>query len=116
MKQEFRNLLLFCPHPREDLDLIVSGGDIGHEGWALLAKTVQLRPGFVERIRCRHRVQQEAKKEDMKVIWEVFGDIELVHELGNGTYSKRNGDVLWRRLVQVMDMSKDELVRNIEMG
>ena len=51
MVQEFRNLLLFCPHPRGDLDLIVSGGDIGNGGWALLAKAVRLRPGFVEWIR-----------------------------------------------------------------
>ena len=105
MVQEFRNLLLFCPHPREDLDLIVSGGDIGHEGWALLTKAVQLRPGFVERIRCGHPVMQEAKKEDMKVIWEVVKVVELVYELVNETYSKRNGDASWRRLVHVMDMS-----------
>ena len=50
-------------------------------------------------------IGQEAKKEDMKVIWEVVEDVELVYELVNETYSKRNGDALWRRLVHVMDMS-----------
>ena len=36
-------------------------GEIGNEGWELLAKAVQLRPGFVESIICSHHVLQEAK-------------------------------------------------------
>ena len=72
--------------------------------------------GLVERIRCRHRVLQEAKKEDMRVIWEVVGDVELVQDLGNENFEKRNGEAPWIRLVQVMDMSEDELVKDIEKG
>ena len=59
---------------------------------------------------------QEAKKEDMRVTWEVVGDVELVRELGNENFMKQNGDASWRRLVQVMDMSEDDLVRDIEKG
>merc|ERR1719209_210910 len=90
MIQELRNLLLSCPHPIYDMDLTVSSCG-GNEGWELLAKAVQLRPGLVQRIRCRHRELQEAKKEDMRVIWEVVGDVELVHDLGNENFEKRNG-------------------------
>ena len=35
-------------------------------------------PGLVERIRCGHCVLQEAKEEDMRLIWEVVRDVELV--------------------------------------
>ena len=66
--------------------------DIGNEGWEFLAKTVQLRPGFVDHVSCCHHVLQEAKKEDMRVIWEIVGDIELVHELGNENFKRRDGE------------------------
>ena len=95
------------------MDLTVSSCG-GNEGWELLAKAVQLRPGLVQRIRCRHRELQEAKKEDMRVIWEVVGDVELLHDLGNENFEKRNRKATWIRLVQVMDVSEDDIVRDIE--
>ena len=52
----------------------------------------------------------------MRVIWEVVGDVELVQDLGNENFEKRNGEATWIRLVQVMDMSEDELVKDIEKG
>ena len=120
MVEEFRNLLLFCPVriPREPVNLLLNSRlehrDIGNEGWEFLAKTVQLRPGFVDQVSCCHHVLQEAKKEDMRVIWEVVGDVELLHDLGNENFEKRNGEATWIRLVQVMDMSEDDIVRDIE--
>ena len=122
MVEEFRNLLLFCPDhiPRDPLDLLVNSRlehrDIGNEGWEFLAKTVQLRPGFVDQVACCHHVLQEAKKEDMRVIWEVVGDVELVHhyEDWNENFKRRDGEKAWRRLAQVMDMTEEELNRDIE--
>ena len=55
-----------------------SGGEIGTRGWQLLENTVQLRPGFVEKISCEHRGLQEAVKEDMMTIWRTVGDVEMV--------------------------------------
>ena len=97
------------------MDLTVSSCG-GNEGWELLPKVVQLQPGLEERIRCSHHVLQEAKKEDMRVIWEVVGDVELVHDLGKEKFEKQSGEGTWIRLVQVMDMSEDDLVRDIEKG
>ena len=120
MIEEFRNLLLFCPDriPRDPLHILVNSRpsyeDIGNEGWESLAKSVQLRPGFVEQVACCHHVLQEAKKEDMRVIWEVVGDVELVHELGNENFKRRDGEKAWRRLSLVMDMTEEELNRDIE--
>ena len=119
MTQEFKNLLLFCPQPRRSLVLIVNSrpgyGDIGYEGWALSAKAVLLRPGFVQMVSCCHHVLQEARKEDMRLIWEVVGDIELVNDDGwNWNFKREEGEKCWRRLAQVMDMTEDELLREIE--
>ena len=49
----------------------------------------------------------------MRVIWEVVGDIELVHDW-NENYNRRDGERAWRRLALVMDMTEDELNRDIE--
>ena len=115
MIEEFRNLLLFCPDhiPKDPLHLLVNG-DIGNEDWESLAKSVQLRPGFVEQVACCHHVLQEAKKEDMRVIWEVVGDVELVHDIWNENFSRRDGERGWRRLSLVMDMTEEELNREFE--
>ena len=74
---------------------------------------IATRLGGKDQMRASFKLQ-EAKKEDMRVIWEVVGDVELVRELGNENFMKQNGDALWRRLVQVMDMSEDDQVRDIE--
>ena len=50
----------------------------------------------------------------MRVIWEVVGDVELVHELGNENFKRRDGEKAWRRLSLVMDMTEEELNRDIE--
>ena len=67
--REFKNLLLFCPDLEESLVIILNSkygdDDIGNEGWALFAKAVQLRPGFVTKISCMQHVLQESSKEDM---------------------------------------------------
>ena len=47
----------------------------------------------------------------MRVIWEVVGDIELVHDW-NENYKRRDGERAWRRLALVMDMTEDELNRD----
>ena len=122
MVEEFRNLSLFCPEriPSEPLDLLINSRlehrDIGNKGWESLAKTVKLRPGFVHQVACCHHVLQEAKKEDMRVIWEVVGDVELVHDFEdwNENFKRRDGEKAWRRLAQVMDMTEEELNRDIE--
>ena len=87
--------------------------EIGNEGWGLLAKAVALRPGFVERISCCHSVLQEATKEDMRLIWEVVGNHELVHEMVNENFKIWDGKEAWRRLAVVIDMTEDELIRDI---
>ena len=118
MVREFKNLLLFCPDLEESLVIILNSNyghdDIGNEGWALFAKAVQLRSGFVRKISCMQHVLQESTKEDMRVIWEVVGDIQLVHDFGNENFKRRDGEKAWRRLAQVMDMTEDELNRDKE--
>ena len=115
MIQEFENLLLFCSDLEEPLVIILNSkygdDDIGNEG---LAKAVQLRPGFVTKISCMQHVLQESSKEDMRVIWEVVGDVQLVHEMGNENFKRRDGEKAWRRLARVMDMTEDELNREIK--
>ena len=59
-------------------------------------------------------MSEEAKKEDMRVVWEVVGDVELVHDLRKEKFEKRNGEAAWIRLEQVMNMSEDDLVREKE--
>ena len=59
-------------------------------------------------------VLQESSKEDMRVIWEVVGDIQLVHEMGNENFKRRDGEKAWRRLAQVMDITEVELNREIK--
>ena len=120
MAREFRNLLLACPQPRDPVDIIVNSrqghGDIGYEGWEFLAKAVQLRPGFVEKIICCPHVLQEAKMEDMRVIWEVIGDVELGHELHDWreNFKRRDGEKAWNRLVRIIEMTEEDLKRDIE--
>ena len=119
MIREFKNLLLFCPDlVEEPLVIILNSNygddDIGNEGWQLFAKAVQLRPGFVTKISCMQHVLQESTKENMRVIWEVVKDIELVHQFGNENFKRRDGEKAWRRLAQVMDMTEDELNRDIK--
>ena len=75
---------------------------------------VLLRPGFVTKISCMQHVLQESTKEDMRVIWEVVGDVQLVHEMGNENFKRRDGEKAWRRLAQVMDMTEEELNRDIK--
>ena len=107
MIKEFKNLLLFCPDqiPRDPLDLMLNSRptyrDIGNEGWALLAKAVKLRPDFVTRISCCHHTLREARKEDMFVIWDVVGDVELVYEIDNVNFTRWSGHGAWRRLALV---------------
>ena len=52
----------------------------------------------------------------MRVIWEVVGDVELVHHFKdwNENFKKRDGEKAWRKLAQVIDMTEDELNRDIE--
>ena len=50
----------------------------------------------------------------MRQIWEVVGDVELVHCIGNVNFTRWDGDKAWRRLALVMDMTEDELNRDIE--
>ena len=118
MVQEFRNFLLICPEPREPLNLTIFAerGEIGNEGWELLAKAVQLRPGFVESIICSHHVLQEAKMEDIRVVWEVVGDVELGHYLHDWNESLKwsDGEKAWERLVQIIEMTEDDLNKDIE--
>ena len=118
MIQEFENLLLFCSDLEEPLVIILNSkygdDDIGNEGWALFAKSVQLRPGFVKKISCMQHVLQESVKEDMGVIWEVVGDVQLVHQMGNENFKRRDGEKAWRRLAQVMDLTEQELNRDIK--
>ena len=47
---------------------------------------------------------------------EVVGDVELVHhfEDWNENFKRRDGEKAWRRLAQVMDMTEEELNRDIE--
>ena len=59
-------------------------------------------------------VLQESSKEGMGVIWEVVGDVQLVHQMGNENFKGRDGEKAWRRLAQVMDMTEVELNRAIE--
>ena len=75
---------------------------------------MKLRPSLVEKIISYSYVLQEAKMEDMRVIWEVVGDIQLVHDFGNENFKRRDGEKAWRRLAQVMDMTEDELNRDKE--
>ena len=118
MIQEFKNLLLIFPEREESLYIMLNSNygddDIGNEGWELFAKAIQLRPGFVKTISCMQHVLQEATKEDMRVVWEVVGDVQLVHELGNENFKRRDGEKAWRRLALVMDMTEDELNRDME--
>ena len=102
MAREFKNLLLFCPEPTESLVLLIND-DIGCDGWELLAKAVQLRPGFVEKVSCCHDFLREARKEDMRVIWEAVGDVELViNDDRNWNFKREEGEKCWRRLAQVI--------------
>ena len=57
-----------------------SGQDIGNERWKCFAKAVQLRPGFVKQVSCVHHVLQETTKEDIRTIWEIVGDVQMVHD------------------------------------
>ena len=50
----------------------------------------------------------------MRVIWEVVGDVQLVHQMGNENFKRRDGEKAWRRLAQVMDLTGDELNREIK--
>ena len=81
-----------------------------------VAKAVQLRPGFVESIICSHHVLQEAKMEDIRVVWEVVGDVELGHHLHDWNESLKwsDGEKAWERLVQIIEMTEDDLNKDIE--
>ena len=50
----------------------------------------------------------------MRVIWEIVGDVELVHDPWNENFKRSDGEKAWRRLAQVMDMTEDELNREYD--
>ena len=132
MAQELRNLVLICPQLKEpvvppwwceDEDIPINVqctivSNIGQEGWQSLAKAVQLRPGFLEKITSPHHVMQEAKMEDVRVIWEIVGNVDLQHELHDWSenYNRRIeiAGTHWNRLVWIIQMAEEDLKREIE--
>ena len=74
---------------------------------------MKLRPGLVEKIISCQYVLQEAKMEDMRVIWEV---VELGHELHDWRENFKQGDgkKAWKKLVRIIEMVEENLKRDIE--
>ena len=65
----------------------------------------------MKQVSCVHHVLQETTKEDIRTIWEIVGDVQMVHD-HNENFRRRDGEKAWRRLEQ--DLTEEKLLRDFE--
>ena len=101
---------------------------IGTEGWKALVEGMKLQPSL--RLNCFIVLKDaldEAKKEDVRVIWEavvdpsgrvsVDLDLEGLHGQPGDTFEeveKTEGEAGWTRLAQILDLSKAEWLAQLK--
>ena len=101
-------------------------GSIGEGGWEALGKATQLQPGVVGRIMTSKASLAEARKEDVKKVWEAVSpeglwgfDIfssEKVHRGPRYMVSVEKPGDDWGRLEQILDMSLAEFAVESRAG
>ena len=86
---------------------------ISQRGWEAIGSSLQLHPGLVINITTLKDALDEAKKEDLKAVWDVLQGHWVVRATqGNprnseGIRKQDGGEAGWKRLQQIADMSKD---------
>ena len=96
-------------------------GHIGRGGWEVIAKTLRLQPDVVVKVAGFKEDLEEAKKEDIKEIWDAVGRggfrIDLnedgdFHEcIGKQNVEEDNG---WRRVEHIMQITDHEWIAQLE--
>ena len=90
------------------------------EGWKALAEGVRLHPGLLlGYFSVLKDGLDEARKEDIRVVWDALETgrvwVDLDHEKDEEEeIEKTEGEAGWNRLVQIMEMSKDEWAAQFE--
>ena len=93
-------------------------GSVGREGWEMLARAMQANPSGVWRMEGSIEGLADARREDIKDIWEAVRDVFIVWDTddemldGRGwrcLAAEKPGDT-WTRLEQILDLTKKELV------
>ena len=106
-------LLQVCKGISERLNLDICG-EIGREGWKVLAEALQLRPNmYVWYIRTFKCVLDAGRREDTRDCWEAIGPsatwfVSDEDEEGYECLDREDGEEGWRRLVEIMDMTEDD--------
>ena len=104
-------------------------GSIGRGGWEALGNATQLQPGVVSRIVTTKPSLAEARKEDVKTIWEALSPAEGswgfdIYKTAEGHRGIVRSGLLcveksvddWRRLEQILSMSETDFANEIEEG
>ena len=93
---------------------------IGVEGWKALAEGVRLHPGLLlGYFSVLKDGLDEARKEDIRVVWDALETGRVWVDLDpekdeEEEIEKTEGEAGWSRLVQIMEMSKDEWAAQFE--
>jgi len=109
--EDLKTILEATEEVRDTIHVVWITGRIGVEGWAALGQGVKSHPGRVLTFSAPKAVMEEAKREDLRVIWEALGEdggwrVEEVHvEMIN----KAEGEEGWHKLEEILDMNKQEL-------
>ena len=94
-------------------------GEIDGEGWKALAEALHLRPNmYVWYIRTFKCVLDAGMEEDKRNFWEALGAsatwfVSDEDEEGYECLDKEDGEVAWRRLVEIMNMTEDDWIDQV---
>ena len=101
---QWKSTLLDLPPYRSPYGLYVKG-NIGPEGWKLLAEGLQLHPELVTFIETSKEALDGVTKEDLRSIWDAMAQ-DGCFRISYFDVKKEDGDGAWERLENLVDMEE----------
>ena len=90
-------------------------GDVGTQGWRSLAEGLSFCA--LGDVSATKETLENGKWIDLRALWNALkpGGSFVIHFMGNTwRFAKDGGEATWTRLCQLVDMSEDELVAQME--
>ena len=111
--ENFKILLQNSP-PTTITELFVRG-DVGKQGWRSLADGLSY--SALGNVSATKETLENGRWIDLRALWNALkpGGTFVVHFMANNwQFAKEDGEATWTRLCQLVDMSEDELVAQME--
>ena len=96
-------------------------GHIGRGGWEVIAKVLRLQPDVVVKVVALKEDLGEARKDDIKDIWDSVGrggfriDLNEDGDFHECVGKQNNQDKAWKRVEHILDITDDEWFAELEV-